>query len=83
MRREVEGVNHTVEFFDKKINDPFIEDNERLKVVRIKARQLEERAQRDELVLRNKHDATVENEMAVNDLYLDAITAKLKLLDRI
>ena len=39
---------------------------------------------RDELVLKVGRDRTnVEDEMAVNDMYLDAITAKLKLLDRI
>ena len=37
----------------------------------------------DEKILRNARDRTVEDEMAVNDMYLDAITAKLKLLDRI
>lgn len=37
----------------------------------------------DEKVLRNARHRTVEEEMAVNDMYLDAITAKLKLLDRI
>jgi hypothetical protein len=37
----------------------------------------------DEKVLRNNRDHTIEEEMAVNDMYLDAITAKLKLLDRI
>jgi hypothetical protein len=37
----------------------------------------------DEKVLRNANDRTVEDEIAVNDMYLEAITAKLKLLDRI
>jgi hypothetical protein len=37
----------------------------------------------DEKLLRNGRDKTVEDEMAVNDMYLEAITAKLKLLDRI
>jgi hypothetical protein len=51
--------------------------------VRAKAKQLETRAAMDEKVLRNNNSRTVEEEMAVNDMYLDAITAKLKLLDRI
>lgn len=37
----------------------------------------------DEKVLRNNKDTTIEDEIAVNDKYLDVITAKLKLLDRI
>lgn len=37
----------------------------------------------DEKILRNCNDKTVEDEIAVNDKYLDVITAKLKLLDRI
>lgn len=37
----------------------------------------------DEQILRVTNDRDIDNEMAVNDMYLDAITAKLKLLDRI
>ena len=37
----------------------------------------------NEKVLRNAPDRRIEDEIAVNDMYLDAITAKLKLLDRI
>lgn len=48
-----------------------------------KARYLETKVEREEIVLRNNHQKTVEDEMAVNDMYLDIITAKLKLLDKI
>jgi len=37
----------------------------------------------DEKVLRNDSNRKVEDEMAVNDMYLDVVAAKLKLLDRI
>lgn len=37
----------------------------------------------DEKVLRNDSKRRVEDEMAVNDMYLDVVAAKLKLLDRI
>lgn len=37
----------------------------------------------EEKYIRNKNSRTVEDEMAVNDMYLDIITAKLKLLDKI
>ncbi len=37
----------------------------------------------EEKMLRNTRNRTVEDEMAVNDMYLDIITTKLKLLDKI
>lgn len=66
-----------------KLNDPNILDSERLKIIKNKAYQIERKAAMDEKVLRNNRDRTIDDEMAVNDMYLDAITAKLKLLDRI
>lgn len=56
---------------------------DRLNVVRYHAHQLEQKAQRDELVLLHAGDQGVDKEMEVNDMYLDAISAKLKLLDKI
>lgn len=58
-------------------------DYERLNVVRQHANQLEARAQRDELVLMHAGNMGVDREMEVNDMYLDAISAKLKILDKI
>lgn len=58
-------------------------DSEKLRVIKEKARQLEKKAAMDEKVLRNANDKTIDDELAVNDMYLEAITAKLKLLDRI
>ena len=37
----------------------------------------------DEKILRNCRNRTIEDEIAVNDKYIDVITAKLKLLDKI
>jgi hypothetical protein len=37
----------------------------------------------EEKLLKHSTGRKVEDEMAVNDMYLDVITAKLKLLDRI
>ena len=51
--------------------------------MKLRAKQLELRAERDEKVLRTHGNRTVDEEMAVNDMYLDAITAKLKLLEKI
>jgi hypothetical protein len=58
-------------------------DYERLNVVRQHAQHLEKRAQRDELVLMHAGNMGVDREMEVNDMYLDAISAKLKILDKI
>jgi hypothetical protein len=52
-------------------------------LVKQKAYQLEARAKMDEKILKHCNDRTIEDEIAVNDKYLDVITAKLKLLDRI
>ena len=37
----------------------------------------------DEKIVRNDVHKTIDDELAVNDMYLDVITAKLKILDRI
>lgn len=58
-------------------------DSAQLKLIKDRAKLIERKAMMEEKVLRNMKDKTVEDEMAVNELYLDAITAKLKLLDRI
>lgn len=58
-------------------------DYNKLNIVRQKAHQLEEKAQRDELVLMHAGDMGIDREMEVNDMYLDAISAKLKLLGKI
>lgn len=52
-------------------------------LIKAKAKELERKAYRNEKVLRNTKERKVEDDMAVNDLYIDAITAKLKMLDRI
>ncbi len=58
-------------------------DSEKLRLIKERTRQIERKAAMDEKILRNTNNRTVEDEMAVNDMYLDAITAKLRLLDRI
>lgn len=60
-----------------------MKDYDRLTVVRSHAQKLEQKAKRDELVLMYAGDMGVDREMEVNDMYLDAISAKLKILDRI
>ncbi len=44
---------------------------------------MEKRAKQEELVMMYAGDFGVDKEMEVNDRYLDAISAKLKLLDKI
>jgi len=49
----------------------------------MRARQMEQRAEMDEKLMRNNlgADQDVEKTIAVNDMYLEAIQTKLKLLD--
>ncbi len=68
---------------DRVINDPNIKDYDRLSAVRQHASKMEQKAKRDELVLMYAGDVGVAREMEVNDMYLDAISAKLKILDKI
>lgn len=62
---------------------------DRLEDIRKRAQQIEERARMDEKLIRNNarsgHDTAlnVEKTIAVNDMYLEAIQAKLKILDSI
>jgi hypothetical protein len=52
-------------------------------LIKNKAYEIERKAVMDEKFLRNNRDRTVDDEIAVNDMYLDVITAKLKILDSI
>lgn len=70
-------------FIERQLKDSSRIDSEKVRMIKDRAKQLERKAEMDERILRNANDKTVEDEMAVNDMYLDAITAKLKLLDRI
>lgn len=58
---------------------------ERVELVRRRAEIMEQRAMREEQLIRNATGgysaAGVEQVIAVNDRYIDAITAKLKILD--
>jgi hypothetical protein len=71
-----------VRFIEKMIKDPTVSEYDRLNVVRQHAQILEQKAKRDELVLLHAGNTGVDREMEVNDMYLDAISAKLKLLDK-
>lgn len=82
-KRKADGVNVQSKQLDRVINDPTMKDYDRLTMVRSHAQKLEQKAKRDELVLMYAGDMGVDKEMEVNDMYLDAISAKLKILDRI
>ena len=59
---------------------------ERLEAVRRHAGIMEEKARMDEMLIRNgrsEDSENVEKTIAVNDMYIDAITAKLKILEQI
>jgi hypothetical protein len=73
--------------FDKYFNDPKLNDYERVEMVKRKAEMMEERARKEEKLIKfgqgGEGRAEVEKTIAVNDMYIEAITAKLKILDQI
>jgi hypothetical protein len=70
---------------------PDMSELERLELVRKKAEVLERQARREEQLIRNgtisdgqgNNTDIVERSIAVNDRYMEAINAKLKILDQI
>lgn len=74
--------------WEKYMKDENITDYEKLEEIKRRAQWMEQRAEMDEKLLRNNvrdgdHFDSVEKTIAVNDMYLEAIQAKLKLLDDI
>jgi hypothetical protein len=72
---------------DKYLNDPRLNEYERLDAVKRHAEQMEQKARMDEVLIRNLKGEggrdDVEKTIAVNDMYIEAITAKLRILDQI
>lgn len=75
------------EMLDKYLNDPNLNDYERLEIVRRKAEMMEQKARRDEMLIKvgksGEGRQDVDKTIAVNDMYIEAITAKLRILDQI
>ena len=72
--------------WEKYLNDQNMSEYERLDAVRREAEIMEEKARMDEMLIRNgrqEDSENVEKTIAVNDMYIEAITAKLKILDQI
>lgn len=73
--------------WDKYATDSTMHEYKRLEEIRLKASLMEERARMDEKLIRNNgrgnNSGVVERSIAVNDMYLEAIQAKLRLLDQI
>jgi hypothetical protein len=69
----------------KYLNDPNLSEYERLEAVKRQAEQMEQKAKMEEDLIRigGSNGGQVEKTIAVNDMYIDAITAKLKILDQI
>lgn len=72
--------------WEKYMKDQTMNEYQRLEEIRLKAQLMEEKAKMDEALIRSttkggNADLNVEKSIAVNDLYLEAIQAKLKLLD--
>jgi len=73
----------------KLLADPNISESERITAVKMRTQQIEQRAQMEEQKLRlmGKSDANnygmIEQSIAVNDIYIDSIQAKLNILEKI
>ena len=69
---------------EKLLKDSNLTDYERMELIKRRAEIMEKKAQRDEMLIRNgKADDHIDKSIAVNDKYIEAITAKLKILDQI
>ena len=73
----------------KLLNDPNINENDRMNAVRARTDQIELRAKMEEQKLRLNRGAGGENvesidqTIAVNDIYIDSIQAKLSILEKL
>jgi len=69
--------------WERFLHDEGMSDFQRLEQIKMRARQMEQRAEMDEKLLRNSGavQQDVEKTIALNDMYLEAIQTKLKLLD--
>ena len=91
VKRELEGYRPKIideKVWDKYLKDQTLSEYQRLEEIRKRTQQVEERARMDEKLVRNiskdqNITKTVEKTIAVNDMYLEAIQAKLKILDQI
>ena len=81
-KRETDGVDHKIESVYKVLEEEDIDEGKVIDIKK-KVRNMEEKAKRDEKLLRNSKSVSVLNEIAVSDMYLDAVTAKVRLLERI
>jgi len=74
---------------DKYLNDPTLSEVEKLEIVRKRAEAFEEKALRDEKLMKSTNmesvdgKAAIQKTIAVNDMYIEAIQAKLQLLEKI
>ena len=73
--------------FDKITNDGGMNDVERMREVQRQSRVIEEKAKMGEELIRNNYGGdeleNVQQALVVNDMYLDVINAKLKVLDQL
>lgn len=92
IKRELEGTDKRKEIeekiWDRYLKDQTLSEYQRLEQIKMRAQLLEEKAKLDEKILRNDRrkgepNDNVEKTLQVNELYLGAIQAKLKILDQI
>ena len=66
------------------LKDPTLNEYERLELIKRRAEIMEKKAMREEMLIRtNKGEQAIDQSIAVNDKYIEAITAKLRILDQI
>jgi len=63
------------------LQNPDLSESEKLEYVRRRAEIMEKQALRDEALIKAGVVDDIEKNIAVNDKYIDAITAKLRILD--
>jgi len=86
LKRGSDGLDLKRKEIDRYLNDENIGEKDRLELVHKRAKEIEQKAEMEERVIRNHRKGGgegLESEFAVNDMYIDAITAKLKVLDKI
>jgi len=67
------------------LQDPTLSDADRFNLVKLKTEAIEKKAQHEEKLLQARGDdeANVDRTIEVNDMYIESIKAKLKMLDKI
>jgi hypothetical protein len=89
LQQEADGIGRQqtmMNDLDKLMKRPNLSELERLEIVRKRAEAIEKQARREEKLIRQEQGSgggDIERSIAVNDRYMEAINAKLRILDQI